>query len=98
MESFSHVFNNFIDSKSKFFHLAEGEERLLTFISVEPVVSNFKGREIASLRYTLEVDGKTMYWDRTSRELATQMRQYASGDTIKIRRLNKIKYLIEKMN
>lgn len=100
MQNFNTVFDDFINLKSKFFDLPDGGEKIVTFISVEPVITNFKGKEIQCLRYILEIDGKVFMWDRTSRELARQMRFCVKGDVLKIKRVgerNQTQYFIEKV-
>lgn len=101
MNNFKNIFDDFINSKSKFFDLPDGAEKTVTFISVEPVTTNFKGKEISCLRYQFEIDGKVFMWDRTSRELAKQMSRFTKGDKLKIRRegeRNQTKYFIEEAN
>lgn len=101
MKDFKDVFENFIDSKSEFLDIPDGSERTVTFLSVAPQTTTFKGKSILCLRYVFDVEGKELKWDRTSRELAKQMCRYEKGDTLKIKRegeRNKTKYFIDKLN
>jgi hypothetical protein len=100
MKSINEVLEEFVRSKSVFFNLSDGEEKIVRFLSVEPVVTNYHGKETNSLRYHFEVNNKEMLWDRTSREFALQMQVFEAGDMLKIQRTgkkNQTKYYIEKM-
>jgi hypothetical protein len=100
MKSVKEVLGEFVESKSQFFNLSDGEEKIVKFLSAAPVTTNYRGKETASIRYQLEFNGKEMSWDRTSREFASQMQAFEIGDTIKIKRSgqkNKTKYCIEKI-
>ena len=100
MSNYKNVLDDFINQKSSFLDFPDGEEKLVKFVSVEPVITNFKGKETPCLRYRLEIDGNIFMWDRTSRELAKQMRQFTEGDQLRIRRegeRNQTKYFIQKV-
>lgn len=101
MSDLNDIFSRFIDKKSDFLDLPDGAEKTVTFNSVEPVTSDFKGQKVDCLRYYFEIDGKVFKWDRTSRELAKQMSKFTKGDMLKIKRegeRNKTKYTIQKVN
>ena len=100
MKEIEQILKEFVRNKSQFFNLADGEEAVVKFLSVEQVVTTFRGNEVESIRYYFEVDGKELSWDRVSRELAKQMLEFSAGDLIKIKRegeKNKTKYFLEKV-
>ena len=92
---------NFVQSKSKFLELKDGQEATVKYISAEPVITNFQGNPVPSMRFKFEVDGKEIFWDRTAREFAKQMLAFSSGDLLSIKvfgQKNQTKYLIKKIN
>lgn len=92
---------NFIQSKSNFFELKDGEEATVKYISVEPATTHFQGKPVNGMRFKFEVNGKEMFWDRTSREFAKQMLSYSNGDVLSIRvsgQKNQTKYFIQKVS
>ncbi|MBU0634465.1 MAG: hypothetical protein KKA52_05310 [Candidatus Omnitrophica bacterium] len=100
MEKSKQVLNDFIISKSQFFNIADGEEEEVKFLYAESVTTNFGSKSINSIRYHLEVKGKELCWDRTSRALAAQMRLFSEGDYLLIKRTgerNKTVYKVEKV-
>jgi hypothetical protein len=100
MESSEEILKNFVNSKSKFFNLADGEEATVKYLSAEALVTYYTGNQVNSIRYHVEENGVEKSWDRTSRELAEQMSKFSPGDWISIRRdgeRNKTKYSIKKI-
>lgn len=94
------ILKRFTSSKSKYFDLSDGEETQVKFLYAEEVPNHFDGGETSCIRYHFEVDGKEMFWDRTSRELAKQMALISDGEIIVIRRTgekSKTKYFIRKV-
>ncbi len=94
------ILRRFINKKSKFFNLQNGEEKTVKFLLAEQITTHFQGTEIQCIRYHFEIDGKEMSWDRTHRELALQMACFSEGDLISIKRIgekSKTKYFIEKV-
>ncbi|MBF0483376.1 MAG: hypothetical protein HQL25_01585 [Candidatus Omnitrophica bacterium] len=100
MSDLKNVLNSFVDSKSQFFDLPDGEEKSVRLLGAEKVQTTFQGTKVECVRYKLEVEGKELFWDRTSRELAKQMCVYSIGDYLLIKRTgkrNQTKYEIDKI-
>ncbi len=100
MDETKEFLRKFINSKSKFFSLKEGEEKIVKYLFAEPIITNYQGNSIDSIRYHFEVDGKEMLWDRSSRELAIQMEKYSRGDLLSIKftgQKSQTKYFIRKV-
>lgn len=94
------ILKKFATSKSKFFDLPDGEQAQVKFLDAEEVPNHFDGGKSTCIRYHLEVNGKELLWDRTSRDLALQMAKISEGDTISIRRTghkSKTKYYVRKV-
>ncbi len=93
--------DDFINDKSNFFNLPDGGEAVLTLLSAKKVTTRFNGAPVNSIRYGVEVEGKVLSWDRSSRELAVQMKPFQKGDVLRIKRFgqkNQTKYVIEKIS
>lgn len=91
---------NFVRSKSKFLDLKDGQEAIIKYLSAEPTTTHYQGVSVQCMRYKFEIDGKEVFWDRTSRELAKQMSDYSPGDILLIKvvgQKNQTKYFIEKV-
>ena len=94
------VLKDFVHKKSNFFDLPDGESGVVKFLGAEAVTTHYQGKAVDSIRYSLEVNGKLMDWDRSSREFAKQMTNFEVGDVLKIKREgkgNKTKYEIQKI-
>lgn len=90
----------FINEKSQFIELGNGESMKVKFLGASPVKTNFQGKIVDSMRYRFEKDGKEMSWDRTSREFAKQISQYEEGDLLWIKKTgerNLTKYEVRKI-
>jgi len=99
MSDTNELLKKFVSSKSRFFSISDGEEIIVRFLSAEEVPDSFSGGKKKAICYHLEVDGKELLWDRTSRSLAQQMSQIPKGSWIKLKRIGertKTKYFIEK--
>lgn len=100
MSESNKVLKRYASSKSKYFDLPDGEEKTVRFLYAEEVPNHFDGGKTTCVRYHLEIDGHAQMWDRTSRELATQMAELSEGDIVTIKRVgqkNKTKYTIRKV-
>lgn len=100
MSDLKNVLTDFVDKKSQFLDLPDGEEKRVILKGAEQVQTNYQGSKVDCVRYHLEVDGKSMCWDRTSRSLAKQMSVFSIGDELLIKRTgkrNQTKYAIEKI-
>jgi predicted nucleic acid-binding protein len=94
------LLKRFAAARSIYFDLPDGEEAKVKFIFAEEVPNHFDRGETSCIRYHLEIDGKEMLWDRTSRELAKQMALIPEGATVFIKRIgekSKTKYFIRKV-
>ena len=101
MDESKELLRKFVNSKSQFFELKDGEEKTVKYLSAEPVTTHYQGKPVESIRFHLEYEKKEVYWDRTSRDFAKQMLNFSSGDilTIKIQgQKNQTKYFINKVN
>ena len=91
---------NFVQAKSKYLELKDGQEKTVKYLSAEPVNTHYQGNLVQGIRYKFEVDGKEMFWDRTSREFAKQMSNFSNGDLLSIKvvgQKNQTKYFINKV-
>lgn len=89
--------NNFIKKSSQYFSLEEGEESIVKFLGAEPIANRFNNGQTECIRYTLEQDGRKIYWDRGSRSLALQISKYPEGTVIGITKYgdgNKTRYVV----
>jgi len=94
------MLKDFAKSKSMFFKLNDGEERIVRFISAEVIPNSFDGGKTTLARYHVEVDGIEKLWDRPSLKLADQMSKIPFGVLIRIRRKgqkNQTVYFIEEI-
>ena len=73
MSNSKEILKEYVNSKSKFYNLQNGDEDTIRFISAYPITTHYQGKPIDSIRYCIEKDGKEMFWDRSNRELAQQM-------------------------
>lgn len=100
MEENQDFLNEYASSKSKYFSLAEEEEKEIKFLYAEKVPNHFDGGKTQLIRYHLEVDGKELLWDRVSGQLAREIAKVSKGDTITIKRTgqkNQTKYSVRKV-
>ena len=91
---------NFVQAKSKYFELKDGQVKTVKYLSAEPVTTHYQGTPVQCMRFKFEVDGKEIFWDRTSREFAKQMLNFSSGNLLSIKvvgQKNQTKYFIKKV-
>ena len=101
MESSQKILKDFVNRKSTYWNISDGEEATVKFLFAEPSTTHFKGKPIECIRYHVEVNGEEKIWDRPHRELAKQMANFSEGDLISIKRIgegNKTKYNVIKVN
>jgi len=83
------ILEKFVQKKSNFIVLPDGQTMEVRLLGVEAVTTSFKGKPVESIRYSFEINGVKKTWDRSSRELAKQMFDYKLGDVLKIKRMGK---------
>jgi len=98
MGSSKDVLSSFAKGKSTYFVLPDNEEVVVRFIKAEQVPNHFDQGKTMCIRYHLEVDGKIMFWDRSSRILAKMMEFVPEGMNIRLRKTGEranTKYFVE---
>lgn len=93
--------DDFINDKSNFFNLLDGHEAIVKLLGAQKITTSYNGTPVNSIRYTFEIKGKEMFWDRSSRDLAVLMKEFNKGDVLRIKRFgqkNKTRYEIEKIS
>jgi len=93
------ILKEWADEQSKWLKLADGESATVQFLSFERAKSSFDDdREV--IRYSLEINGRSISLDSGSADLATALDATEPGSWIKLTRHglgNKTKYTIEKL-
>lgn len=94
------LLTNYGNQNCEFFELRPGETKNIKVWNAKHYPTIIKGTKIEdNIRYTIEYEGKKLYWDRNSKQLARELSQYNPGEFIEIRRegeKNKTVYFTER--